>query len=424
MGADFDRGGPVSVDFRTRADGPRQVVDPAACCAELAARFDDRGDLGPLLEWLRPRPLVLEVEGECWTLSADDDRVSCRAGHGFAGQDGLTDPARIAHVRLSVGELDDLVADQSTFMAMFSAGRLDQPAGSLPDLLDWSLLLRAAWDDQPIVLPADVDFLDRDGSPLDLSAARRLDDDPADLRHALETAGYLHLTGVYSEAEMAAVSAEMDVAATSYRPGDGRSWWARTAEGVDRLVRMQGFDRHSETTAELLDDPRLAAIGALPDVGHVNGRANDNRIEALFKPIGVVEGISDVPWHKDCSLGRHSYECCSLTVGISVTGADAGSGQLRVVAGSHRATCWPAFVRAGTGLPEVDLPTRTGDVTIHLSCTNHMAQPPVDRERRVLYTAFGLPQADPSAARAARDRLRRDREAAPLTVSQRPTTRT
>ena len=49
-------------------------------------------------------------------------------------------------------------------------------------------------------------------------------------------------------------------------------------------------------------------------------RATGNRIEALVKPIGVVEGISDVPWHKDCSLGMHSYRCCGLTCGISVTG--------------------------------------------------------------------------------------------------------
>ena len=56
-----------------------------------------------------------------------------------------------------------------------------------------------------------------------------------------------------------------------------------------------------------------------------------------MKPLDVVEGISDLPWHKDCSLGRHSYRCCSMTVGISVTGADAATGQLRVVAGSHRA---------------------------------------------------------------------------------------
>ncbi len=65
-----------------------------------------------------------------------------------------------------------------------------------------------------------------------------------------------------------------------------------------------------------------------------------------MKPIGVVEGISDVPWHKDCSLGMHSYRCCGLTIGISVTGADARSGQLRVVAGSHRALVQPAFVRS------------------------------------------------------------------------------
>ncbi len=77
--------------------------------------------------------------------------------------------------------------------------------------------------------------------------------------------------------------------------------------------------------------------GAVPDA------------EALVKPIGVVAGISDVPWHKDCSLGRHSYECCGLTLGISVAGADARSGQLRVVAGSHRLT--PQLVRRAASRP-------------------------------------------------------------------------
>ena len=110
-----------------------------------------------------------------------------------------------------------------------------------------------------------------------------------------------------------------------------------------------------------------------------------------MKPIGVVEGISDLPWHKDCSLGRHSYQCCGLTVGISVTGADERSGQLAVVAGSHRALVQPAFARPSWGLPEIGLPTRTGDVTVHTSCTMHMSHAPVDRERRVMYTGFSLP---------------------------------
>jgi hypothetical protein len=104
-------------------------------------------------------------------------------------------------------------------------------------------------------------------------------------------------------------------------------------------------------------------------------------------------------------------------VGISVTGADAQSGQLGVVAGSHRALIWPAFVRRGLDLPQVALPTETGDVTVHLSCTLHMSHPPVARERRVLYTDFSLP--DPEGRHAAGEAaIARIRRAAPVTVSQ------
>ena len=153
------------------------------------------------------------------------------------------------------------------------------------------------------------------------------------------------------------ISADMDAAAGDYRDGDGRSWWVTTRDGARRLVRMQGFDAKSPTTAELLDDPVFTRIGALTGDGHHNVGLVGNRVEALFKPIGVVQGISDVPWHKDCSLGRHSYDCSNLTTGISVTGAAEDSGQLRVRPGSHRALCWPALAQPGLDLPEPPLPT-------------------------------------------------------------------
>jgi len=53
-----------------------------------------------------------------------------------------------------------------------------------------------------------------------------------------------------------------------------------------------------------------------------------------------------------------------------------------------------------------------------VSCTLHMAQPPVTNERRVLYTGFPLPAStsDPDALA----RLRAVREAAAVTVSQPP----
>jgi hypothetical protein len=219
---------------------------------------------------------------------------------------------------------------------------------------------------------------------------------------------------------MDTIAREMDDAAPSYSDGDQRSWWAATRAGERKLVRMQAFDERSPATAALVSDPRFQELARIPDIGHVWGKRSDNKIEALFKPIGIVEGISDVPWHKDCSLGRHSYECCSLTVGISVTGADAVSGQLRVRPGSHRSLVWPAFEQPNCDLPYVDLPTQTGDVTIHLSCTLHMAQPPVERERRVMYSGFSLPPPDPAAAAAGRARLQAVREAAPVTVSQPP----
>src|SRR5919106_895705 len=216
---------------------------------------------------------------------------------------------------------------------------------------------------------------------------------------------------------------------------DGRlehllDWWVLLRGAIDErpphvagAVDLEGVDL---TRSFTLDDPDediaacLARIGAIPRSGHQWGTRTGNRIEALFKPIGIVEGISDVPWHKDCSFGRHSYECCSLTVGISVTGADDVSGQLRVRAGSHRALMWSALDQPGCDLPVVDLPTSTGDVTVHLSCTLHMAQPPVERERRVMYSGFTLPPFDPAAAKEGRGRLRAVREAAPTTVSQLP----
>jgi hypothetical protein len=292
--------------------------------------------------------------------------------------------------------------------------------GRLEDFLDWWVVLRSLLDGRPVHTTGAVDFTTPDGEPLDLGQSFTLEDDPNDIAHFLAEAGFVHVRGVFTEDEMDAVSAEMDAAMPTYHQGDQRSWWARTHSGDDRLVRMQYFHTVSPTTAALLADDRLLRLSRLTDDGHALRKpgGNKNIVEALVKPIGIVEGISDVPWHKDCSLGSHSYRCCSMTVGISVTGADADSGQLRVVAGSHRALIQPAFVRQGLDLPIVDLPTETGDVTIHLSCTLHMSHPPVNRERRVMYTDFSLPEqpgGDPGEVK-----IKRIREAAPTTVSQPP----
>jgi hypothetical protein len=405
----------MSVDMRTRVDGEQAPVDPDRFFRDdLPTALERNGSLlASACAALPLPPLVVDVEGSAWTVQTDGDRVVVRLGASTA--EGAL------RLRVDGAQLADLVEDQVTPMGWFSSGALDLD-GRLERLLDWWLVLRGALDGVEPHVAGALSFEDMSGRPLDLGHAFAWADADEDMDRFLGQTGFVHVTGVFTEDEMAAVSADMDRAAPTYTQGDGRSWWARTVDGDDRLVRMQGFDAMSPTAAALVTDGRLARLGALTGDGHQWGQMDANALEALIKPIGVVEGISDVPWHKDCSLGRHSYECCSLTVGISVTGAGETSGQLRVVAGSHRVLVWPAFLRRDNPLPVVDLPTETGDVTVHLSCTLHMAQPPVERERRVMYTGFRLPPLRPDAADAARRRLRVVRETAATTVSQPPST--
>jgi Phytanoyl-CoA dioxygenase (PhyH) len=400
----------MTVDVRFRVDGDQSSqVDPESVFEhDLPAALEASGPtMRPAIEWLNLVPLTVVVEesGESWTLTANG---SIQVERGTA-TDGAT-------VRLTAEQVADLATDQASFMGFFTWGTLDQRRGRLEQLLDWWLILRGALDGREVYTPGSMTFTTPDGSALDLHQSFRPDDDPERMRAFLEEAGFLHIEGVFAGDEMGELDLEMDRCAGEYAPDDGKSWWAKTADGSQRLVRQYTFDQHSAAASALLHDDRLLGLGEITGDGHESVKT----CQALTKPIGVVAGISDVPWHKDCGLGRHSYDCCGMTVGISVTGAGATSGQLRVIAGSHRGLVWPAFSRKGMDLPEIDLPTRTGDVTIHLSCTTHMSQPPVDRERRVIYTGFSLPPVDPAAVASGRKRLFRIRESIPEGVSQRP----
>jgi hypothetical protein len=396
----------MSVDLRTRVDSEQVPVEAGRFFREtLPALLDAHQPLiAPGASELPLEPLCIETDGEPWTLAWHEDRASLKPGH--QGK---------ARARVSAAQLSDIVSDQSTPIALMSNRLLDMPEGGLPDFLNWWLVLRAALDTRRVYVRGDVTFnseIRRSFTP---------GDSDEEMRAFLEQCGYLHIRGLFSEQEMAAVEVDFPKAAPHYGKGDPRAWFATTKDGAEHLVRMEGFDRYSEATVALLDDDRLQRIGRIPGIGHVQARKPGARVGALTKPIGVVKGISDVPWHKDCSLGRHSYECCTLTVGISVTGADSDSGQLRVVPGTHRALVWPApCLQPGLDLQPVDLPTGTGDVTVHLSCTLHMSQPPVTRTRKVLYTGFGQRPADPEAAELNRRRLNAVRSKTHTSISQEP----
>jgi len=402
----------VSLDYRTRRESDIRPVDTRTFFDdELPALIDERGVLAVAgARELGVEPFTFSTPSGEWTVALDGSALGVRRGNGGA-----------AIVELADDDVADVVNDLKTPMTFLTAGTLRMARGDLGDFLDWWVVLRALIDARPVHTRGAVTFEDPDGAPLDLTRAFTPDDDDAEIGAFLATAGFLHLRGWFDPAVMDEISDDMDRALPAYARDDGRSWWAKTANGDDRCVRMEFFHEHSPRVSELLESERFLRIGGLLDGGYLP-RTTGDRIEALVKPIGVVEGISDVPWHKDCSLGMHSFRCCGLTCGISVTGADARSGQLRVVAGSHRALVQPAFVRSSCDLPIVDLPTQTGDVTVHCSCTLHMSQPPIERERRVMYTGFGLPALDDVGERQQRAMaaIGDVREGAYKTVSQAP----
>ena len=391
----------TTTDFRSRPDHDVPPIELATFVDdELAGLLDSRGaEAGRAAKRLELRPLSFDVEGEQFVLLPGEGPLSVRRG---LGQDLV--------VSLDSVAFSELVSDTvSTFGATMS-GRVEFRAGTVDAFVAWEPVLRCLLDGRAVHEPGTIAFSGRDGSPLELRQSFTLDSDPDEMGHFLAQAGFLHIEGVFEEAEMAAVSGELDDAIAAAERDDGASWWAQTRAGEWYPSRILGFNRKSPALRSLLHGERFTAIGTLTDDEYLQRDPEvGDSAEGLLKKVGVVEGISDVSWHKDCAMGGHSRHCCGLTVGISVTGAGHENGELGVVPGSHRANVTPLGVE-GLELPHLSLPTRTGDVTVHCSCTLHMSRPPVSAERRVVYTGFGLaPRPGDHTAERTADEIRSDR---------------
>lgn len=344
--------------------------------------------------------LAIECEGRAVTLRDADGRLQLEEGSEHADTVAV----------IEADGLSDLVQDVRSAMGLAMNAKLSLTRGGIDSWVSWEPALRALLDGRPVHETGMVEMRDRDGDPLDLSKSFTLDDDRDEIRNFLEQAGFLHLRGVFDEEEMAEVGADLDAALARAKPDDGASWWAGDAHGRDHAVRVLWFHEQSDALRTLLHGDRVQWISELTGDGH-DGRKIG--AEGLVKPLDIVSGLSDLPWHKDCGQGGHSYMCCGLTVGISVTGADARSGALGVVPGSHRANLLTSRLDHDLDLSPIKLETRTGDLTVHCSDTLHRAHPPRDRPRKVVYTGFGLsplagdvvPEVSKAEARAARARL-------------------
>ncbi|HVH16798.1 MAG TPA: phytanoyl-CoA dioxygenase family protein [Myxococcota bacterium] len=373
----------ASIDFRTRRMGDAVALDAGAFCeSELPARIAEHGQLAARgYARLGLAPLAFEVGDVRRTLRVDGDALALHEGI----------DADATHTVLEPRAFSELVQDVSSALGLGMRGAVELRRGSMDQFVAWEPVLRAALDGRPVYEPGMVTLRGRDGGPLELQRSFTLADPPEEIGAFLAEAGFLRIRGVFGADEMAEVSADLDAAVAEARPEEGRAWWARGGDGARYAARILGFNEKSPALTKLLRDERIARLGRFTDDAFVQrDPETEDAAEGLLKKIGVTEGISDVPWHTDCGPGMHSRRCCALTIGICLTPADRESGELGVVAGSHRANVQGGGVRRDLDLPRVALPADTGDVTVHCSCTLHMSRPPVSRERRVVYTSMAL----------------------------------
>ena len=368
----------MSIDTRTRLNKDVRMID-------LDEMFDSLlPDAIAVHGGLAARGVAYK-ELPALGLDAGERRVTLHPSQGsLAMEKGLAGAGVVAS--LAPDALSDLVQDAQSTMGLAMTSRVKIAAGNINDWIGWEPALRALLDGRKVHETGDVTFTDLDGRELDLDRTFTVDDNRDEIAHFLEQTGYLHVRDVFDESEMTAIAADIDEWIVKATPDDGESWWAVDEHGVNQAVRVLFFYEKSAALQDLVNDARFQWIGELTGDAH----RHKGSAEGLVKPLGIVRGLSDLPWHKDCGQGRHSYNCSGLTCGISVTGASRTSGALGVIPGSHRANTMATGRDPKLDLQPKLLETNTGDITVHCSDTLHRAHPPVERPRHVVYTSFGL----------------------------------
>lgn len=297
-------------------------------------------------------------------------------------------------VELDPDDWSDFAWELRSCFGLLYAEKLRVARGGFGQLVRWEPPLRTAFDGQPVYdLDQPPPVVGRDGEPLDLLRSFTLNDPDAAMAEQLHGAGFVHLRGVLDGDEIAALRADVEEGVAAARPDDRRSWWT-TVDGREVCNRVNYLNDRSALIAGLGDDPRLQRIAALggPDLRDARDRLDGNGV--VIKVPGAGSGLADLPWHRDCGMGGHPVKCPMLNVGIQLDPATAASGQLQMIAGSHRGTSRMPGPAEVDHLPVAAIATEPGDVTVHFGHTLHAAPPPTDPSaagRRALYLSFVSP---------------------------------
>ena len=310
-------------------------------------------------------------------------------GDGVELDDGPADPNAAAVVALSGAAWEDLTTQVRTLVNLHLADELTYARGSFTQLSDWGPLLTLVHCGVPLYDPARVDL-----RGVDLNRTFTLDDSDKELRAYLQTTGYLHVRGVFSTDEIAAMNAEVDRLAAAATRGDNESWWVTDEDGNDVCCRLVYAGMRSELINEIEFDARVTRLGTLL---RADLRPSHDRMEGaavLLKVPGKTQGLSNIPWHQDCGMGGHAIYCPSVGVGIQLTGSNAEVGNITFVPGSHGQSLHNGWQQRLADAPVVAVDTEPGDVTVHIKDVMHASPKPTgegDSWRRTMYVSHFPP---------------------------------
>jgi ectoine hydroxylase-related dioxygenase (phytanoyl-CoA dioxygenase family) len=345
---------------------------------------------GPLAERAveRAGPLCFRLpDGAAWTYAAGPEGIDVVPGD--AGAETL--------VELDLEAWRGLVTDIESAPGLLYAGRVRCVRGDPLRFVRWEPIWRAMFHGRPLYDPERHPLHDRDGSPLDPSRTFQIDDDRDELAHFLRETGYLLVRDVFRRDEVEGLLGVAHQVRAEAVPGDKRSWWGKNTRGEEVLCRVTHAGEVPELRA-LYEDARIRRIARLADapltpraMGSVQG------VTVLFKNPDMAEGLSDLPFHRDCGMGGHAIMCPTLIFTICLTSGSPEAGELRMLPGSWKRSYTYVDARDPKAPRGVGLDAHAGDVSVHYSDIMHAAPPPSGQGpfRVSLLLAFVPPGARP-----------------------------
>lgn len=207
--------------------------------------------------------------------------------------------------------------------------------------------------------------------------------------------GVARIKSVFSAEEIEVIRNDIKAVAATIEKDDPQVWWTEEEGEEPQLARINYLGERCDSIRSLHDHPGLKRIIEATGLDVV---PMTNRMDAQFAVLKTAKGeantLANLPWHKDCGLGMHHFICPSCIIGIQLTPANKVSGQLQILAGSHRYANNPTTIeQLGDAAPIIGVETQVGDITIHSSHVLHCAPPSLDPSvgRETLYIQFYPP---------------------------------